>query len=220
MIEFLTSQFEKFAHSRRTPGAVFLAAAHVACLLFLTGCLSRPALKTETFSFGIPAVEDTNAAAAPVLSIKKITVAAPFGGRPLVYRTGEFTYEHDPYAEFLDFPEKELVAPLRAGLGSQGDFRSVVLAGDVLEPDIMVEINVSQLFGDFREQSNARAILRAQFIFCQETNGIASGMIFQKEYSQDIPLKKPTAAALMAGWNRALDEIIGKVLTDYRQRKN
>jgi len=162
----------------------------------------------------------TNAVAAPVLGIKSITIAPPFAGRSLVYRTGEFTYERDPYAEFLDFPEKELLAPIQARLGSQGDFRSVVLAGSALEPDLLVEINVSQLLGDLREASNARAILRAQFMFYQATNGIASGMIFQKEYSQDLPLKKPTAAALMAGWNQALNEMTGKVLEDYRLRKN
>jgi uncharacterized lipoprotein YmbA len=220
MIKICSFLFGNPVRPRRAPGAVFLAAAHLACLLLLTGCLSRPALKTETFSFDIPAVASANAAAAPVLAIKTITIAAPFAGRSLVYRTGEFTYERDPYAEFLDFPEKELVASMRAGLGSQGDFSTVVLAGNALEPNIIVEINISQLFGDFRERNNARAILRAQFMFYQATNGIASGLIFQKEYSQDTPLKKPAAAALMTGWNQALDEIISKVLTDYRQRKN
>lgn len=220
MIKSLTSRFEKFAYSRQTRGTVFLAAALLACLLVLTGCLSRPALKTETFSFGIPATAGTNSIDAPVLGIKTITVAAPFAGRSLVYRTGEFTYERDPYAEFLDFPEKELLAPIRAGLGSHGDFGAVVLAGSALEPNVIVEINVSQLFGDFREGNNPRAILRAQFMFYQTTNGIASGVIFHKEYSQDISLKNPTAAALVAGWNQALDQIIGEVLKDYQQRKS
>lgn len=219
MIKFLTSRFGKFGRSRQTAGAAFLALAQLVFLLGLTGCLSRPALKTETFSFGMPVAVGTNAADAPVLGIKKITVAAPFAGRSLVYRTGEYTYERDPYAEFLDFPEKELMAPMRAGLASRGDFKSVLSAGDALEADIVVEINISQLFGDFRDPNNARAILRAQFMFCRATNGIASGLIFQKEYSQNISLKKPTANALMAGWNQELDEIISKVLTDYRQRK-
>jgi uncharacterized lipoprotein YmbA len=203
------------------PNPIFPAMAHLACLFLLTGCLSRPALKIETFSFGLPAVVGANAtAAAPVLGIKTITIAAPFGGRSLVYRTGEFAYEHDPYAEFLDFPERELLAPMRAGLSSRGDFSLVTTPGSALEPNVMVEINVSQLFGDFRERNHPRAVLRAQFMFYQATNGIAAGAVFQKEYSEDIPLKETTAAALVAGWNQALEEMIRKVLTDYRQRNN
>lgn len=219
MIRFFTSRFGGFAGRRRKPGAIFPPAVCLACLVLLTGCLSRPAFETETFSFGMPAIP-ANAPAAPVLGIKSIAVAAPFAERPLVYRTGEFTYERDPYAEFLDFPEKELLAPMEARLGSQGDFSSVVLAGSPLEPELMVEINVSQLFGDFREENNPRAILRAQFLMYKATNGIASRVILQKEYLEDIPLKKTTAAALVAGWNQALDAMVGKVLKDYRERED
>ena len=217
MNNHFTSRLGIFIASRRAPGAAFFT---VACLSLLTGCLSRPALKTETFSFDVPALAGTNVAGAPVLGIQKITVAAPFAGRSLVYRTSEFAYEKDPYAEFLDFPEKELAVAIRAELGRQGDFSAVVSADSELKPDLMMEININQLFGDFREAKNARAILRVQFLFYQATNGIAGGKNFQKEYSRDLRLEQPTAAALMAGWNRGLDEIIGEFLNDYRARKS
>ena len=191
-----------------------------ACLFLLTGCLSRPALKTETFAFDLAALAGKPApATAPVLGIKTISVAAPFADRPFVYRTGDFNYERDPYAEFLDFPGKLLAAPIRAGLGSQGDFRSVVLAGGLPEPDLWVEINISQLFGDFRVPGQAKAVLRAQFVFYQEAKSPASGVILQKDYSRTIPLAKPAAASLIAGWNQALNEILHDVLRDYRQRQ-
>ncbi len=219
MNKSLASRFKPPVHLGRALGIVFTAVVLPACLVLLAGCLSRPALNTQTFSFDLPAVAATNADA-PVLGIKTVTVAAPFADRALVYRTGEFNYERDPYAQFLDFPERELMASVRAGLCSQGDFSSAVMAGAALAPDIMVEVNVSQLFGDFREQDNSKAILRAQFIFYQATNGIAARAILKQEYARSIPIGKPTAAALMAGWNQALDEIFGEALADYRLRKN
>jgi ABC-type uncharacterized transport system auxiliary subunit len=198
------------------PGRIFTLVLLV-CAFMLTGCLSRPALKQETFSFGSPAIAATNfVAGQPVLAIKKLEVVPPHESRSLVYRTGDFTYARDPYAAFLDSPEEELLAPLRAGLCSQGDFSAVVETGSALKPDILVEINVSQLFGDFRQPDHAQAVLTLRFTFCDATNGMATHALFQKEYSRSIPLDAPTAAALMKGWNQALTEILAEVLSDYR----
>jgi len=220
MNHLASSPFEPPAPVRRSVVALFRAAALVAGFSVLSGCLSRPPLKIQTFAFEMPApVGNDAAASAPVLGLRTISVAPPFAGRSLVYRTGEFSYERDPYAQFLDFPEQELAAPLRAGLGAQGDFSSVVMAAGIMKPDVIVEIHVSQLFGDFREPNQPKAILRARFTFYQATNGIAAGIILQKEYLRSIALEKPAAAALMAGWNRALNEILAEALTDYRQHK-
>ena len=61
-------------------------------------------------------------------------------------------------AAFLDSPEQELLAPLRAGLCRQGDFSAVVETGSALKPDIIVEIDVSQLFGDFRQPGSPKTL--------------------------------------------------------------
>ena len=205
----------------------FLKPAHGLALVLLlgtftlTGCLSRPALKTQTFSFGTPAINATNLVAGqPVLGIKKLEAGSPHEGRSLVYRTGDFTYVRDPYALFLDAPEQELLAPVRTGLSSGGDFSAVTGTGGVLKPDVLVEIQVSQLFGDFRESDKAKAVLTMRFSFCTATNGMVGQPLFQKEYSRSIPLDAPSAAALMKGWNEALTEILGDVLADYRQSRN
>jgi uncharacterized lipoprotein YmbA len=191
------------------------------CALALTGCLSRPALSVQTFSFGAPALAATNLVASqPVLGLKKLEVASPYEARSLVYRTGDFTYARDPYAAFLDSPEQELLAPLRAGLCSQGDFSAIVEMASPLKPDVLVEANVPQLYGDFRQPASPRAVLTIRFTFYTATNGIAGEPLFQKEYSRSLPLDAPTAAALMKGWNQALTEIVADVLSDYRQARN
>src|SRR5260221_12526857 len=72
------------------------------CICGLTGCLSRSALNKQTFAFSMSTIAATNILASNrVLGIRNLQIAAPFEGRSFVYRTGEFSYVRDPYAEFL-----------------------------------------------------------------------------------------------------------------------
>jgi cholesterol transport system auxiliary component len=189
------------------------------CLCMLTGCLSRPALNKQTFAFGIPAIAATNVVSSNrVLGIRNLQIAAPFEGRSLVYRTGEFSYVCDPYAEFLESPAEEMMAPMRGCFRGNGDFSIVAESGCALKPDTLVEISVSQLFGDFRQPERPAAILTMRFVFFDATNGVPGKAIFQQEYSRSIPLNAPTAAALLEGWNQALAEIMAEVSSDLAKR--
>jgi len=202
---------------------VVSAVALVVCAIGLTGCLARTPLKQQTFAFGSPDAATNSVAAntgAHVLAIRKLQVAAPFDSRALVYRTGEFAYANDPYAAFLQAPGDSLLASIRGGLCQHGDFSAVVDTGSALKADTLVEIYVSQLYGDFRQPKKPAAVLAVQFIFFDATNGIAAKPLIQKEYSQSIPLDKPTAAALVKGWNKALGEILTDASSDYRQAKS
>ena len=215
-----TNAKNRRAHSRLTSSLLTITALFSLCCLTscLSGCLSRPALNQQTFSFNSPTLAATNSVAGrPVLAIKKLEIASPFEDRALVYRTSEFTYVRDPYAAFLDTPAQELLATLRAGLSSQGNFSAVVDTGSALKPDTLLEINVSQLYGDFRQRTQAQAVLTMRFTFFAATNGIAAQVLFQKEYSRALPISTPSAAALMQGWNQALTEILESVSSDYHQ---
>ena len=77
--------------------------AILAAVLALSGCLSKPPLHKQTFTFGAPPTASGGAIAGNrVLGIRSLRIAPPFDGRSLVYRTGEFSYVRDPYAEFLE----------------------------------------------------------------------------------------------------------------------
>jgi ABC-type uncharacterized transport system auxiliary subunit len=193
----------------------------LACGSLLSGCLSRPYLNRQTFLFNAPAMGATNVMAnGRVLAIRKLLIAAPFDGRPLVYRTGEFSYVRDPYAEFLEPPAQELMVPVQGFLLGTGDFSQVVESGSALRPDTLVEISISQLFGDFRKTGHPAAILTMQFTIFDAPNGVAAKMIFQKEYSRVVPLDAPAAAALMKGWDQALADIFRNLSSDFRMVEN
>jgi len=183
----------------------------------LTGCLSRPALTRQSFSFSLPPVAVTNVVKHDfVLGMRSLQIAAPFDGRSLIFRTGEFTYERDPYAEFLESPADELMPAVREWFSTTGDFRAVTEAGSALKPDMLVEINVSQMYGDFRQPKHPAAIMAVQFVFFDSAKGVPGNAVFQKKCSRQIPLRAPTAAALMAGWDQAISEILAEISADLR----
>ncbi len=199
---------------RRERTASFFVALLLSVCGF-TGCLSRPSLNKQTFTFGAPAISATNASAGGrVLGIRYLQIAAPFEGKSLVYRTGDFSYVRDPYAGFLESPADELIGPVRASLRSNGDFSAVVETGSALKANTLVEISVSQLFGDFRQPEHPAAVLAMRFVFFDAPNGIPGKVFLQQEYSRATPLSAPTAAALMAGWNQALSEILAELVSD------
>jgi len=186
-----------------------------AAVLALSGCLSKPPLHKQTFTFGAPPTPSGGAVAGDrVLGIRSLRIAPPFDGRSLVYRTGEFSYVRDPYAEFLDPPEEEMMAPVRGWLSGAGGFSDVVDAGSALKPNTIVEISVTQLYGDFRRSEHPCAVVTMRLVFFEAHNGGPTKPVLQQEYSRSIPVSAPSAAALMEGWNQAFGGIFAEVASD------
>jgi ABC-type transport auxiliary lipoprotein component len=178
-------------------------------------------MKTQTFAFSIPLPTGTNnASEGHVLSIRALQIAPPFDGRSLVYRTGDFSFERDPYAEFLSSPSEELAFSISGRLVADGCFSAVVEMGSAVKPDTMVEINISQLYGDIRNPTSPFAVLAVQVIFVEATNDLPGKVILQRSYSRRIPVESATAAAFMKGWNQALVEIFAEVKADLRSRES
>lgn len=195
-----------------------LALALLAAAL-LSGCLSRPSpgLNKQSFSFSIPPAPSAPPPAhGRVLAIRQLRIAAPFDSQSFLYRIGEFSYEHDPYAQFLVPPAGSLMAPIRGYFRESGLFSAVVELGSALQPNTLVEISLSQLYGDFRNHAAPAAVLSMRFAFFDATNGLPGKLLFQKDYARRIPIKARTAAALMAGWNEALAQIMKDVNADLK----
>ena len=112
----------------------------------------------------------------------------------LVYRTGEYSYDRDPYAEFMVHPAEGLVAPMSSWFRDSGGFSAVIETGSAVKPDTLVEIQVVQLYGDFRPSEQPTAVLAMRFVFLDSRSGVPGKVILQQEYSRAIPLKARTAA--------------------------
>jgi len=183
----------------------------------LSGCLSRPSLVKQSFTLSCPPMTSSPATTTNrVLGIKRLMIAAPFDDQSLVYRTGEFSYERDPYAEFLVPPAEAFAVAIRGYFQDSGVFNTVTEAGSAFMPDVLVEIFIDQLYGDFRDHADASAVLAMHFIFFNASTGTPGRVLEQKACSRRIHVKARTAASLMEGWNEALKEVLNEVCSDLK----
>ena len=179
--------------------------------LFLTGCLSKPALVTKRFALQTPTIPSSAPEkGAGTLVVPPVEVSPLFANQAFVYRIGPSEYETDPYAGFLVPPDQSLTIPVRACLANSSLFANVIGPDSLLKPDKVLQIQVTELYGDFREAKQPKAVLALRVVFAN----VGGGVILQKEYSRHLTIQKNTAAAVVAGWNQALGEIMDELASD------
>ncbi len=82
-------------------------------------------------------------------------------------------------------------------------------------PKYTIEGNIVELYGDYRNESAASAVLRIQlFVLRTSDDGSNPDILMNKTYASQQPIGAASPNALMNGWNRALEEILGEFLTD------
>jgi len=106
-----------------------------------------------------------------------------------VYRTGDNAYVRDPYAEFLDTPAESLLVTIRERLRSTTSFAAVSELGSSLKPNILAEIEVTRLYGDFRQPQSPIAVLTMRFLFFDAPKASPEKFLLEREYARSIPLK-------------------------------
>lgn len=177
------------------------------------GCLSKPALRTQIFAFQSPPPA-TDASSMGVVMLRSVSVSPVFDNNSFIYRTGPETYEIDPYASFMAAPGQAIGIATRARLLAGGHFRNVVEPGSLVPANQLMEVNVSELYGDFSQPGKGAAVLSLRITLFHVDNAGNRRPLLQKEYSRHVALKKNTAADVMAGWNEALDEIVTEFTGD------
>jgi hypothetical protein len=176
--------------------------------LGVTGCLSKPALRTQMFAFQSPPPASAASPTSGILMLRSVTVSPVFDNNSFIYRTGPETYEIDPYASFMASPGQAIGIAVRARLLAGGHFRNVVEPGSLAPANLLMEVNVSELYGDFSQPGKGAAVLGLRITLFRMDNAGYRRPLLQKDYSRRIALKKNTAADVMAGWDEALSEIV------------
>lgn len=177
----------------------------------LSGCLSRPTLAPENFALRSPPLrEGDRLQGSGVLALRPVTVSPLFADSSFVYRIGESLYEHDPYAKFLVAPDRMLAIVIRAHLQESGAFRDVLEPNSPLKADRVADVYVREFYGDFRNAKAPEAVLSLRIIVA-EAGG--SGALLNQDYLRRVSLRQRTAAALVEGWDQALEQVLTDVTT-------
>jgi len=187
-------------------------------VLFCSGCVSLERSSPERHYFVIELPQSANSpepASDLILSVGNMRISPRYADRSFVYRTSDTSYESDFYNQFLTYPDTMISEELRKGLAASRQFKYVLGPADAQQPNYVLEGSVNALYGDFRNPSQPAAVLELEF-FLYNDNSNNSGLVAQKRYLKSVPLNERSPAALVKGWDEALQEIVAALSADLK----
>lgn len=176
----------------------------------LSACTSRPSLDRERFGLSVPPPSVPAPGATMRLSLPSPEVAAAFDRIAFVYRTGENTFDTDPYAQLLAPPRELLGEALRGHLQASGLFQDVSRSSR--SADLVARVTVTEMYGDFRRSEAPAAVLALRVIVVRPGRSVEP--LLSRSYSRSIPIPARRPGALAAGIDRAVTEIAAGIVAD------
>jgi cholesterol transport system auxiliary component len=143
------------------------------------------------------------------LKMGSVSVAPPFDGRSLVYRTGDQRYEKDFYNVYATIPAEMISNAERQWINKANIFSSTVGQSNSLFPYYFLQASVEEFYGDYRKQPEA--VVSIEFFLSATGNGKANPLIGANRYTKRVALKDNTPEALVLG----LQEALALILNEY-----
>ena len=189
-------------------------------LAMLSGCGSRQAYDKKFYIFNTTRnTESSTAKTNCVLEVRNFTIDSTFSSKGLVYRIGELEYESDFYNEFLVSPSAMVTEKTRTWLSNAGFCIRVLDPGSQVDPTHLIEGNITELYGDFRDKSSPIAVMEIRlFMLEAKKTGIEPVNIFGKTYTSSVALESKSAHGLVEAFERCLTEILTKVERDLLEK--
>lgn len=188
-----------------------------ACLSFLVGACSigKPFPQATTYIVSLPAdlAKSSSPELQDALRIGGVRVAAPFAGRSLLYRFNEVRYVSDPYQAFGADTAAMLGGRIAEGLDDVGLFRTVLQPGSASPARYVLEVSVTELYGDFREGRSPAAVMSVQFTLV-DTAGLRPSLMYERSISRRIPLPRAAPEDLVRGYGTALAGILSQLVSE------
>ncbi|MEE9176294.1 MAG: hypothetical protein V3U19_09000 [Thermodesulfobacteriota bacterium] len=149
------------------------------------------------------------------VEVKRFSISPGNEGKEFVYRTTEIQYLSDFYNQFFRPPSVILTEAVTQWLDQAQVFEDVLNPISQALPIYFIEGNVVELYGDYRNQSAAKAVMKIQFYLLKTSDlGDQPNIVFGKTYESEQPIGSATPPNLMNGWNLALEDILGEFLKD------
>ena len=187
-------------------------------LALIYGCpnVNKPYPERTFFLFEIPAPSQTvSQIQGTIVNVNRFTISPSSQGREFIYRMTDLQYTTDFYNQFFRPPDNIITEGVRQWLNQSGLFEELLSPVSQAAPKYTIEGNVIELYGDYRDESAAKAVIKIQLFLLQNSDdGTAPTILSGKTYSSEQSIGAASPNALMNGWNLALEEILGEFLTD------
>ena len=184
-------------------------------LAILSGCGSRQAYNKKYYIFNtIRQGESIKAEKDGILEVRHFTIDSAFNGKGFVYRTGEFEYESDFYNEFLVSPSAMITEKARTWLSESGLFKIVLDPGSQVDPTHIIEGNIIELYGDFRDKSSPTAVMEMRIFLLKVNPGKDPSFVYGKTYKSSTGVDSKSPEGLVNTLGRCLEEILTNLEKD------
>jgi len=193
-----------------------LAAVSISAICLTAGCvnLSRDyPIRTFYVLEAKPEKANPPNPDGPVVQIQLFRASPGFSSSEFVYRTGELTYESDPYNAFFTLPSDQIRAVTSQWLQDSGKASALLDRSSRLRPTNIIEGNLIALYGDFADEENPLAVMEVEFLL-MDIRPLEPRIIFSKTYREEIPITESTPQALVIGWDEALKKILSSLTDD------
>jgi cholesterol transport system auxiliary component len=149
------------------------------------------------------------------VEVKRFSISPGSEGKEFIYRTTDTQYLSDFYYQFFRPPSVILTEAVTQWLDQAQVFEDVLNPISQVFPGYFIEGNIVELYGDYRNQSAAKAVMKIQFYLLKTSDDADQPeIIFGKMYESIQPIGSATPQNLMNGWNLALEDILGEILKD------
>ncbi|WP_246052115.1 ABC-type transport auxiliary lipoprotein, LBF_0736 family [Leptospira idonii] len=152
------------------------------------------------------------------LKLRRFAISQKFEGKEFVYRKDNVNYESDFYHSFFIPPSSNLKEEIVKGLIKQKNFEWDGAAQTRVDPTHFAEVNVQQLYGDFRSNQPA-AVMEIEFLFYSEKDGNTQ-ILLRKTFTKTVSIQKKEPEALVLGWNDALTQILNELGAELSSKVN
>lgn len=180
----------------------------------VTGCasLSRPDPDRRHYLLRVERPDTLESAAAPVenvLAVRTFRVASAYDARGMLTALPGGRVERHFYEQFFLLPGDMITSQFREWLQATGLFSVVSDLGVLVEPDLILEGFVQELYRDFRGNT-PRAVLAIQLLLLRPDGAGAMDVVLQDDYRQVLDLPDSSIQTLVSSWNLALEQILSQ----------
>jgi len=191
----------------------------IAICLLCAGCLSVSYPKRQQYMLNVhPAARITRPAKNTILNIDDASIAPQFAGNTFVYRTTNARYLTDYYNLFFIPPAQQISQLLMKYLMKTGIYEHIDTPDSLLKANYILNTNILALYADYRHSANPKAVVSIQFTYYHIDKNNTPKLVFDKVFTQAIPLKAKDSFSLIYGWNKGIQRIFYQVSRDLKQK--